>query len=151
MKLKTIIKCLVSKVAEGRGLSIEKVDSIGQGRVWSGSDGKKLGLVDELGGLTTAINIAKVKAGIIDENWELVEYPEPGLFDFNIFMPKIFGIDVSTEDSMIQDIKFRMNFNGKPLMMIPAEYEMPVNNKIDLLSGCFEYKKKPHAFTHAVF
>lgn len=47
-----------SKVAEGRGLSQAKVDSLGQGRVWSGMDAKQIGLVDELGGLQDAIDAA---------------------------------------------------------------------------------------------
>jgi len=54
----------ISKVAEGRGIDKEKVDSIAQGRVWLGHDGKKIGLVDELGGLDKAIEVAQAKAGL---------------------------------------------------------------------------------------
>ncbi len=55
------------RVAEGRGMTREEVDRIGQGHVWSGARGKQLGLVDELGGLITAISIAKKEAGIPEE------------------------------------------------------------------------------------
>lgn len=54
----------VSKVAQGRNLTPAQVDSIAQGRVWSGTDAKKIGLVDEFGGLDKAIEIAAKKAGI---------------------------------------------------------------------------------------
>ncbi|NOR87150.1 MAG: signal peptide peptidase SppA [Bacteroidales bacterium] len=45
----------ISKVAEGRNMAKEDVDRIGQGRVWTGSQALKIGLIDELGGLETAI------------------------------------------------------------------------------------------------
>ncbi len=54
----------ISKVAEGRGIDKQKVDEIAQGRVWLGHAGKDIGLVDELGGLDRAIEVAAQKAGI---------------------------------------------------------------------------------------
>jgi protease-4 len=54
----------VNKVAEGRKMSFDAVDQIGRGRVWTGNQAKANGLVDELGGLKQAIEIAKIKAGI---------------------------------------------------------------------------------------
>ncbi|MDE5743802.1 MAG: signal peptide peptidase SppA, partial [Bacteroidales bacterium] len=54
----------IAKVAKGRGMSTAAVDSIGQGRVWSGTDGLRVGLVDELGGLEDAIAYAADKAGL---------------------------------------------------------------------------------------
>jgi protease-4 len=48
----------VSKVASGRDMKFESVDSIGQGRIWSGTSSLKLGLVDEIGGLNDAIKEA---------------------------------------------------------------------------------------------
>jgi protease-4 len=53
----------IERVAEGRHLSLEKVDSIGRGRVWSGADAKAIGLVDELGGLERALEVAAELAG----------------------------------------------------------------------------------------
>ena len=64
----------VNKVADGRGMTFEVVDEIAQGRVWSGSDAIKIGLVDELGGLTDAINEAARLANI--ENYRTKELPE---------------------------------------------------------------------------
>ncbi len=54
----------VERVAQGRGMSTEAVEAIAQGRVWTGADALERGLVDELGGLRTAVRRAKVLAGI---------------------------------------------------------------------------------------
>lgn len=56
----------VSVVSQGRSMSVEMVDSIGQGRVWSGTDALAIGLVDELGGLNRAIEIAAELASVED-------------------------------------------------------------------------------------
>jgi protease-4 len=63
------------RVADGRKKDINYIDSIGQGRVWSGSRAIGLGLVDRLGGLDDAIACAARMAKISD--YRLKEYPEP--------------------------------------------------------------------------
>lgn len=62
-----------SRCAEGRGMSIDSLKAIASGRVWTGAKAKEIGLVDELGGLQTAINIAAKKADI--EKYAVVNYP----------------------------------------------------------------------------
>ncbi len=64
----------ISKVADGRKLTKEQVDEIGQGRVWSGKDALEIGLVDELGGLNEAIMEARKLAGL--QNHRIKELPE---------------------------------------------------------------------------
>tara|TARA_B100000508_G_scaffold136157_1_gene128780 strand:- start:19962 stop:21728 length:1767 start_codon:yes stop_codon:yes gene_type:complete len=54
----------LGRVAEGRGMTKEQVNVIARGRVWTGKDAKKIGLVDELGGLKSAIDYAAEEAGI---------------------------------------------------------------------------------------
>jgi protease IV len=54
----------VDKVAEGRVMTDEEVDAIGQGRVWTGDQAVKNGLVDKIGGIKTAINMVKKMCGI---------------------------------------------------------------------------------------
>lgn len=54
----------VTRVAEGRGLSKERVNEIGRGRLWSGEDAIEVGLVDELGDVGNAIDLAKNLAGL---------------------------------------------------------------------------------------
>lgn len=70
-------------VAAGRKMPVEAVDKVAKGRVWSGSQAKKLGLVDELGGLDRAIEVAKQLSGIpADESVHIVRYPvEKSLFE----------------------------------------------------------------------
>jgi protease-4 len=62
------------RVAAGRNMTVEQVDSVGQGRVWTGSDALQHGLVDELGGLEDAIRHAAELAGMSD--YRTVELPE---------------------------------------------------------------------------
>jgi protease-4 len=66
----------VSKVAEGRKMTAVSVDSIGQGRVWSGSSAMKIGLIDEMGGLKDAIKGAVTLAGIDFNSYSIRELPE---------------------------------------------------------------------------
>jgi protease-4 len=64
----------IAKVGEGRKMSKAAVDSIGQGRVWSGIDAKKIGLVDEFGGLDKAIAEAAKLAKL--DNYRLISLPK---------------------------------------------------------------------------
>ena len=69
------------KVAKGRGKSPDDIDKIGQGRVWTGQQGKERGLVDEYGGLDKAIEIAKQLANIpADKGVQRVIMPRPPSF-----------------------------------------------------------------------
>ncbi|MBK6626252.1 MAG: signal peptide peptidase SppA [Flavobacteriales bacterium] len=63
-----------ARVAEGRKMTVAQVDSVGRGRVWTGTDAKRVGLVDELGGLEDAITAAAHMAGL--ESYRTVGYPE---------------------------------------------------------------------------
>ncbi|MCT7658177.1 signal peptide peptidase SppA [Mycobacterium deserti] len=72
----------VERVAVGRKLTVEAVEAIARGRVWTGADAKERGLVDELGGLRTAITRAKILAGHdADTEVRLVGYPGSSLMD----------------------------------------------------------------------
>ena len=71
-------KKFVNKVADGRKLPADKVDEIGQGRVWSGGEALKLGLVDKIGGLNDAMNFAREKGGLPNDA-KIVEFPVPGV------------------------------------------------------------------------
>jgi protease IV len=76
----------LAKVAEGRKMSKEDVDKIGKGRVWTGNQAKGLNLVDEIGGLTTAIDAAKGLAGLSkDEDVRLVIWPKKSSFWGSLF------------------------------------------------------------------
>jgi protease IV len=69
-----IYKTFVTHVAEGRKMTFAEVDAIGQGRVWSGSEALKIGLVDKIGGLNDAIAEAAKMAKI--KSYSTQNYPE---------------------------------------------------------------------------
>ena len=71
----TIYALFKKHVSEGRKLSLANVDSIAQGRVWTGTDAAQIGLVDAMGGLDRAIACAAGMAKIKD--YKVVTYPEP--------------------------------------------------------------------------
>ena len=73
MNIEKIYSDFISKVSEGRKMSLARVDNIGEGRVWSGISAMDIGLVDEIGGLNDAIQGAAELAGI--ENYSIKELP----------------------------------------------------------------------------
>ncbi|KUI32572.1 signal peptide peptidase SppA [Mycobacterium sp. GA-2829] len=77
----------VERVADGRGLAVDDVAEVARGRVWTGADAKDRGLVDELGGLRTAVDRAKAVAGLDrDADVRIVNYPGSSLLD--VLRPK---------------------------------------------------------------
>ena len=90
--IEKVYESFKSKVSEGRNLSLDEVESIAQGRVWSGKQALKIGLIDSLGDLNTAIKDAAKIAEI--EEFNVVEYPkrkasfESFIQDFSILLRK---------------------------------------------------------------
>lgn len=72
--IETIYKTFTSHVAQGRGMTVAQVDSIGQGRVWSGTDAKNIGLIDDFGGLDLAVKTAAKLAKL--EKYRVMELPD---------------------------------------------------------------------------
>jgi protease-4 len=67
-----------TKAAQGRGKTIEEIEKVAKGRVWSGEDALTAGLVDELGGLSKAIDYTKTRVGLQPtDTLELVAFPKP--------------------------------------------------------------------------
>ncbi len=111
----------LDRVAEGRKKTSEAVDSVGQGRVWSGLDALRLGLVDELGGLDRAIAVAAERANITD-NYRLSVYPKQELSFFdgmlnNVLTAKVqlakqfFGIS-DPEQEFVENIERLLKKRG---------------------------------------
>lgn len=120
--MRALYSDFVGKVSAGREMTADEIDRIGQGRVWSGTDALKNGLVDVLGGLETAIALARHKAGLSpDERVEIAEMPAPGLLDFSFLRPRIVGAE---QDALIEMLRFRMKNNGIPLPVLPLEEGM---------------------------
>ncbi|MCG3167189.1 MAG: Protease 4 [Bacteroidia bacterium] len=100
-----IYDSFITKVAEGRGMKKADVDSIGQGRVWSGVDAKELGLVDVLGGMEDAIEIAAKMAKL--DHYRVAEYPEQK-DPFKAFMEELQGQgeDVMVKNALGENYRF---------------------------------------------
>ncbi|MBD3237079.1 MAG: hypothetical protein GF330_10270 [Candidatus Eisenbacteria bacterium] len=83
----------VEKVADGRGLPVEEVDRIGQGRIWSGTRARELDLVDEIGGLWCSLQLAKRAAGLAPERRiAITQGPGIGSFNLGFLRPRLFGL-----------------------------------------------------------
>ena len=111
----------VEKVASGRNMDADDVYEVAQGRIWSGTDGLEIGLVDVLGGIETAIMIAKDRAGISpDQEVDILELPEPPLFNPQMFMPKLFGVE-QPRNEILEHLRFRIEHNGEVMPMLPVD------------------------------
>ena len=88
----------VKRCADGRKMKTEQIKAIAEGRVWTGEDALKIGLVDKIGGLNDAIKLAVEKAKL--KSYNIKEYPEKE--DFMTKFMKNFGKDVETRIAKIQ-------------------------------------------------
>jgi protease-4 len=106
-------------VAQGRKMTVEAVDKIGKGRVWSGAQAKELGLVDELGGLDRAIEIAKQLSNIpTGESVHIVRYPEEKSF-FQQFLER------EKDNNMSESQSLESMINHILSQMDPVQARMP--------------------------
>jgi len=119
--IKSLYKEFVIKVAEGRGKTPDQVENIAQGRVWSGIKGKDIGLVDIIGGLETAITIAKENAHIPkNEDITIIELPKPQPLAPDLFQPKIINTNEEYNE-FIKCLQFLAEHNGEALLIMPVE------------------------------
>jgi protease IV len=120
----------VEKAAQGRNTTPERIDAIGQGRVWTGRQAKQIGLVDELGGLQRALALAKQRAKIPqDSEVELVVYPPKKSFYDVIRNPFGASDQAATlgallgfrDPRMLQSLMapLRVFRSGEPLALMP--------------------------------
>jgi protease-4 len=122
----------ITKVAEGRdGLKVEDVDEIGQGRVWSGVDALRLGLVDELGGIDDAIAYAAEKAGINDGEVKTKSLPEYKSDELLEIIELLNDQDVNTTlvsspifNNIKKEIEFLNNFKSSDRIQARLPYDI---------------------------
>ena len=123
--IKDFYKEFVAKVATGRNMTVQAVGEIAQGRVWSGIDGKEKGLVDVIGGLESAIVLAKQAAGIaVDKEVDIVELPKLGLFNPQMFTPSLFGFKLPAEPEENYELKYLKTiakYPGQPLPLLSPD------------------------------
>lgn len=127
-RMETIIRRyyaeFTEKVAGGRGMTVEAVDAIGQGRFYSGVDGKENGLVDDIGGLMTAIELARKMAKIPDKRkYVIIEIPKyRGLFNTGFLRP--FRAEEQVVDkATLEFLRMMSERPGQPLpLLLPGTY-----------------------------
>ena len=111
----------VRRVAEARGRSAEEVEGVARGRVWSGPDALQAGLVDTLGGLETALEMARERAGFSgDRRLRVVERPPASPFSLPALMDLLGGARAPAATPFwIEWLRLRLDHNGRPLLMPP--------------------------------
>ena len=90
-----VYNLFLQKVAEYRELPQEKVRQIAQGRVWSGKEAQKIGLIDQIGGLEDAIAFAAERAGL-GKNWQIAEFPQNKAWETQI-IERLFKVEALQE------------------------------------------------------
>jgi len=132
----------VPKVAAGRNKSNEEIDAIAQGRVWTGTQAKQNGLIDEFGGLEKAIEVAKELAKIpADKEVRRIGFPEARPFLENIFGggdDSVFAETKKAEtqkaliESLPEDVRKTLRYaelfdrmkRGEAMLMLPFELQI---------------------------
>ena len=123
-QIKEFYSDFVEKVAEGRGMSYEEVDAIGKGRVWTGRQAKGNGLVDELGGMSLALAIAKEKAGIAeDAEVEVLTLPKGRRWPPTSFT-NMFSLSPDLNSIMDELKESNLFDNDQILLLMPYEIKI---------------------------
>jgi len=123
-------RAFLERVAESRKKTTDEVHAVAQGRVWSGRDAKDLGLVDELGGLRRALELAKERAGFAaDAKVELRIFPEKKpLLQFllsNLLTraePRLALLD--PREILARSPVLRLAAEGAPLALMPFQIQI---------------------------
>ncbi|MDR0290622.1 MAG: signal peptide peptidase SppA [Treponema sp.] len=119
-----------AKVAAGRGMDPARVESLAQGRVFSGIGAFEAGLVDSIGGLDDAVRIARELAKIPERRKAVYrEFPKPKFWDR--MMEHMLSSNSSIKDSsitnmffpasLLEDIRYRIANNGKAMPILPLD------------------------------
>jgi len=118
-------KNFVQKVSESRNKTFDEIHSIAQGRVWNGYDGINIGLIDTLGGLNTAIQIAKEMAGMnLMSDPKIVVYPKKKSVLSKILKNLAFVNETRDILPLDKAKNFIKEFELKPLALMPFELKI---------------------------
>lgn len=116
----------IDKVADGRDADFDEIKEVAAGRVWTGSDARDRQLVDELGSLYTAIQIAVEKAGLQPtDKIEFLEGPDVLPFSLGLLLRGVFGSDtpqIEKRDPVREYLELMIENNAQPLVIMPFEY-----------------------------
>ena len=130
---------MLPKVSKGRNIEMEKANSIGQGRVWTGTQAKENGLIDEFGGLEKAIDVAKQLASLpADKDVKRVVFPAPRPF-FETWFGNQDDSEIKSQqaqkafaESLPADVRRAFKYTeifdrmqrGEAMLMLPYELEI---------------------------
>jgi ClpP class serine protease len=113
---KDVYKRFVSKVAESRGKTFEETRALAKGRVWTGKDAQKHGLVDLLGGLEDAVKLAKKRIGVPEDKLVYVQqYPKKK--DEIEALLEMFNIDQSNLNGNMAELKSTLGLTPEEMLM----------------------------------
>ena len=114
-----------TRVAEGRHIPIDSVETIAQGRIWGINDAVRIGLVDQIGGLADAIDVAKNTAQLQDYN--IVTYPQQKTW------VEMFSNAFDSEESMVEKLDIDPQLKGM-LKSVPTQSgiytQLPYNSPL---------------------
>jgi protease-4 len=126
--LDRIYNDFVAKVAEGRGLPGDRVHEVARGRVWTGADAREHGLVDELGGLRMALDLARERAGLApSDELDARVFPRPPL-------PSRLRPPQSSEDPAAATAQLRLEAWG-PFAAVATRLGLPAYGPLVLADG----------------
>lgn len=123
----------VQLVAEGRDTTEAHIREVGEGRIYSGIDGRSLGLVDEVGGLQDGIDMARRAAGLQGREVEIVEVnPESGFWNLDRILPfpfsRLLAPDAGSDEDLdpaIAFIRTALRHQPAPFVMLPPGFVSP--------------------------
>ena len=117
-------------VATNRGMTIEEVHQIAQGRVWTGKDAMEIGLVDVMGGIDAAIALAAEEAGLEPDSYSLVRGPRPKSFleelenALMVRIAKVLNIAPTEHTEVLRRIEEAVQMQGVPQARMPLDIEI---------------------------
>ena len=127
-------RLFLNKVARYRDLPIKQVKDVAQGRIWSGKEAVKIGLVDGIGGLESAIAHAAETAELGDD-WQLEEYPQQNRFETELvqrlFDVQLKGADIDPVTTEFLKIRQELSFLNKFNDPSGVYARLPFNFEID--------------------
>ena len=131
-QLDIMYQTFIGLVSEGRNMSLDEVHNIAKGRVWTGAQAHEIGLVDELGGILTAINIAKSEAGIdAKTNIHLKSFPRPKPFVERL-SEQLSGMATLLDDlKLIRQLKNHPEFQA----VISANHHMSLSQEPSFIAN----------------
>lgn len=129
-----IYDLFLKRVADGRGMTVEQVHEIAQGRVWTGVQAKENGLIDVLGGVEDAIDIAQDMAGLVDEDFKVAQYPKTE-DPFDKFIKELMGgktsksiveRELSQFEDLYQQYKLLQEFKNMDCVQMRLPYQIDI-------------------------